>query len=615
MRLLSQLLFSSFFLSLLPLGLFAQADWPVHTHALGVTFSHPPELEVKQDTSVWLVMEGYVRDVFNLKFRVGLESKSEFAGWGYRYHLRHGHAFQKVPASLNAQLAERPGLPAVLMEEVTWNGSGKKLTVRVQYDETRLLHIEFDQWPLKDEAAAEEICRKMVRSFRITKPAPYKEIPGEDRFFDPIPYDGSWLGEPEGPLARRLRHVKWDLPKPWCETDLRSLQISLCEMPDGGFAMAWQDSGFDAHIQRFTADFAPVGQPLSFPDTRIEALAVSDNTFGALLTTQPVGHRWNFKRIHLAIFDFDFNEQMRIKLLGEDDLETTNNKWLHVEWGQTRMEVVNGFYGIYLSKEMNHGPEKGVHQSDNLFFVSEEGEVGGLKPEQWIVSHSFSKAIAADGLTLHMVAVGDAHPRALAYSSSQPIRDMKFANVWRKGVWRIPGEEGNNDAKFNYVGGMVAQNDRKYIVFRSHIRSKQKNKKGDYLDKIGLLILNAKGEAQHFRYLNYAPERVECNMKIVPYGKQLLVLWSDYVPGMYQRSRTWRDRYMLLNENGQRVTGPHNLPTWFQFEMPRTERQFFGISEEFTGSLPLRMSDGSVLWARYLLKGDAVEFVKFAAPR
>lgn len=596
-------------------SLSAQIEWKTLESELGFTMELPEELKIAKKDQL-TTFKGWVDHTWVMDGSVGFIEKSYFHQFTYRYLEGDPGKEMRITEAHNPHLANRKGIPAFF--QIEREDSSVEIEVYAELEANELILFTLTSWTVDDVDAAETFFWEIIKRIRLTKPQSYTPPAEETNLFVPLPYDGSLLPKVKGPLVKKVDHYAVDLPTTYDQKALELSPPSLAALPDGGFMLAYIDSSDNTHLLRYSKAFEPVGKEIVLNGLRCEALVGDKKGFAGFFVTGQ--QEWHEDYDHGYLIGFDPNGKQRFKteVAGTEDVTKEDEVWIHIGINQSVMAYSGEDYAVYISCMKNWG-DRGVHQGDYLRFYDENGKMllneYFSKPSprgwSWGVSHSFSKALDWDGEAFTMMAVGDGHPRGFAYSRVPSRTPPSGFNRWTtENVWSIPGESGNNNVKRNQLGGLVASGTNAQVVFTSALNTHITSKAGYEYRRMQSMSLKEKSRVGRPNILSKAPELTSFNPKIVRYGKNNLVLWTEAEAITLYTSNSYKERYALFSPTGKLLQGPFDLPTWFTLEIPKANNQPNIYGNAYCGSQPIELSSGDLIWARMLLIGNRMEVIR-----
>ncbi|MCB9232756.1 MAG: hypothetical protein H6581_13885 [Bacteroidia bacterium] len=590
----------------------AQDEWVRISNKAGFSIEIPKEFEVT-DGENFLHFKGWIQNKAYGEGGMGLEEKEKFKYWTSGYLKRNGKKFNRLEAGRNPGLASRTGVPAFTIE--TFDAENSQVDLYVDFDAKFLLTFNFHTWKASDWPLARDAFERMLGSIRVEKPEQTNPSVEDLTLLDPPVLTEEVLAKVEGPLAGRVSHQAFQMKAPLDVKNLKNFPLQAAALPDGGFVVGYNDTLGNAHLQRFDAKMAPVGTEKVLNGTVVLALSGDSKGFAALILKNKleVDYGIAYSDAFLAGFSSEMKLRFETFLVGDEDLKEEGDQRVDLDHGQNKIAFGNGYHAVYLST-LRHWSDGVNHQGDFVRLVDENGEIlmHGSSPKgwDWGVSHSFSKSICFDGTDFNLITVGDGYPRGLAYSRVQPVYRPQDDPPYRKNVLPIAGELGNNDAKDYHDGGIAANDKYALTVYTTTTHKLLYPGRNYTFPKLHLLRMDKNGRPGPALMLYPNAKRSEHDHKLIAYGKGFLLLYADHeAEGLYNWS-TWRDRYQLLDKDGQRVGATYDLPTWFKLETPKAVQYLGYMYFDYRGTEPVVLANGDVLWVRQLLLDNKLEIIR-----
>ena len=224
------------------------------------------------------------------------------------------------------------------------------------------------------------------------------------------------------------------------------------------------------------------------------------------------------------------------------------NTYIPFAAGSADMTETNGKLYVHTCHEM-YKTEDGYHHQANCTFVINENNMSVddsyydiMNLSYGYVSHSFSQKITTDGSNIYRADLGDAYPRAIAFSVTNTNNKIYEPHVYES-VVDIPGNLGENYTGFTLDSLKLSEN--YYMISGSGIK-KNNNTPNVYINcgtkaspSSGAVWITNYKKSDHIEILQ---------TKLTPINStQFLFMWEE----RNTSKNTYETKMVLLNEDGK----------------------------------------------------------------
>lgn len=481
---------------------------------------------------------------------------------------------------------------------VEFNKGMRKITLLYNINKTGLMMIS-----IKSKFSAENFLKAQAALDSILITAKYN--PPTPPLHDEIIQKGI--------LENKTNHTAIRLPF-FAGTDFNNPVVK--PTPDNGFVVVFahakgseiikinQDNKIEYHTSH---------------DKIIHDIAISDKGFFSLSST-------DYNKLSYGIYPSLYlnkhNHQGQVELsqvvFKQNDVKLPGNQVFdYYSRDGVSLEISDTFGVIYCSAE-KRWPDMSVIQSGAYkTFSLENGILKKGSQDLFHLSHCFSQVSVSDTNFAYLVSLSDAYPRGVCLSKvdlSIAKDSTDTTSFYHHMLYKISGTNGDNYVADTHISEPVLFNNYIYVIIeteegaRTTIETNQNSSNKGHND-LFLVKCELNTKELIVKQLTKTDKIEEVNPKLVRYGDDLLLIYTEAKLDKQSNRYSFEDKYLLLGERGGRESMLESFNSYYANEN-RIDYKMPDSPINRDGSNLITMSDGSIVWVRLLKNAQEIEVIR-----
>ena len=387
--------------------------------------------------------------------------------------------------------------------------------------------------------------------------------------------------------------------------------------PDNGFVAVFAHS---AGSEIITVNSSFQISSVAHHDKIIHDIAISDKGFFSLSSTDYNLLTWGtYPSLYLNKHKANGEVELSQVVFKQNDLKRPGNQVFDFySRDNVCLEIADTFGIIYMNSEKRFADLKVVQSGVYKTFSLEKGILKKGNQDLWHISHCFAQTSTHDNEFAYLVSVGDGFPRGV-YASKVDLSVAKDStdttSIYHWPLYKINGTPSDNYVSDTHISEPVLYNNFLYVIIETEEGARADIENNNLSVNRGhndLFVVKCELGSKEItvKQITKTANIEEVNPKLILLNDELLLIYTEVKLDKASGRYSFDDRYLLLNERGNRSSMIESLNSHYinekrsDFKMPDSP-----INRD--GSNLIQMADGSVIWVRLMKNAQQLEVIRF----